>query len=45
MFAVLNLRWMVDLREREMAARAPRVAGNPQPRWLRALRSWLGLPS
>jgi len=43
MFAVLNLRWIVDLKEREMAAQAPRVGGLPRPRWLQALRSWLRL--
>ena len=36
MFTTLNLRWIIDLKEREMRAN---WIGNPQPRWLQALVS------
>jgi hypothetical protein len=38
MFSTLNLRWIIDLKEREMSGG---VGRNPQPRWLEILVSWL----
>jgi hypothetical protein len=41
MFTTLNLRWIIDLKEREMRAN---WIGNPQPRWLQALVSLFRRP-
>jgi len=38
MFTTLNLRWIIDLKERE--TRADRVGNNPRPRWFQTLVSW-----
>jgi len=39
MFTTLNLRWMIDLKERESRA-LERAANTPQQHWLRTLVSW-----
>jgi hypothetical protein len=39
MFTTLNLRWLIDLKERE-ARQQERIASNTQPQWLRTLMHW-----
>jgi hypothetical protein len=39
MFTTLNLRWMIELKERETRAREG-VANRPQQHWLRTLVNW-----
>jgi hypothetical protein len=39
MFTTLNLRWMIDLKERETRA-LEGVANSPQQHWLRTLVNW-----
>ena len=39
MFTALNLRWMIDLKEREMRA-LEGVSNSPQRHWLRTLVNW-----
>jgi len=39
MFTTLNLRWMIDLKERETRA-LERAANSAQQHWLRTLVSW-----
>jgi len=38
MFTTLNLRWVIDLKEREM--RSERSVTKPQPSWLPKLVNW-----
>ena len=39
MFTTLNLRWMIDLKERETRA-LEGVSNSPQRHWLRTLVNW-----
>jgi hypothetical protein len=39
MFTTLNLRWLIDLKERE-ARQQERIASNTEPQWLRRLLGW-----
>jgi hypothetical protein len=39
MFTTLNLRWLIDLKERE-TRNQERIVNNTQPQWLRTLMLW-----